>query len=73
MPLKIWRATPHDEVARRAALPGEVLEAGSQGIDVACGSGVLRITSLQVAGSRRLDAAAFVAGRALQPGTVLGG
>jgi methionyl-tRNA formyltransferase len=72
VPLKIWRSAPRDATAGRQGLPGEVLDTGSQGIDVACGSGILRITSLQVAGSRRLDAAALVAGRTLLPGTVLG-
>jgi methionyl-tRNA formyltransferase len=72
VPLKIWRASARDEMPRRQAPPGEVLDAGSQGIDVACGSGMLRITALQAAGSRRLDAQAFAAGRAPLPGTVLG-
>ena len=72
-PLKIWRAAPQDGMPAGTAQPGEVLDAGSQGVDVACGRGVLRITSLQVAGARRLDAAAFIAGRALAPGTVFGG
>jgi methionyl-tRNA formyltransferase len=35
---------------------------------VACGDGALRITEMQPAGSRRMPAAAFVAGRRIAAG-----
>jgi methionyl-tRNA formyltransferase len=60
--VKLWRAEPIDETALGPE-PGTILEATRNGVVVACGSGRLRITELQPAGSRRMDAAAFAAGR----------
>lgn len=59
----------------RAAAPGEgeIVAAGKQGLDVACGGGtLLRITELQPEGKKRMPAAAFLAGRPLAAGTKLG-
>jgi methionyl-tRNA formyltransferase len=64
--LKVWRGTA--EGAAPGARPGTVLAAGATGIVVACGEGALRIALLQPAGGRRMDARAFLAGRALAPG-----
>lgn len=61
-PLRIWRATPLPD---RAGSPGQVLEAGPDGIDVACGTGVLRLLQVQPPGKRAMDAADFANGRAL--------
>jgi methionyl-tRNA formyltransferase len=67
-PLKVWRARPaHGEGA-----PGEVLRADALGILVACGEGALEMIELQRAGGRRLDAAEFLRGCAIAPGTRLG-
>ncbi len=70
--LRIWAAEPRAEQANATA--GEVIRNDKQGIDVACGSGVLRITQLQPAGSKPMDAAAFLNGRPdmLTPGRQLG-
>ncbi|MGO9443289.1 MAG: methionyl-tRNA formyltransferase, partial [Thiobacillaceae bacterium] len=57
-PLKIWRAV---RVCAQG-MPGEVLESGPDGLVVACGSGALKVTELQRAGSKRLEAGAFLAG-----------
>lgn len=46
-----------------AAAPGTVLSAGREGVDVACGDGVLRLLALQRAGGRALTAAEYVNGR----------
>jgi methionyl-tRNA formyltransferase len=54
------------------APPGTVMSANADGIVVACGSGMLRIHSLQMEGRKRIDAAAFLAGRPLQDGDRLG-
>jgi methionyl-tRNA formyltransferase len=64
--VKLWRAEP--VAAPAAAPPGTVLAASPEGIDVACGTGVLRIVELQRAGGRRVPAAALVAGRFVAPG-----
>ena len=53
--------------------PGTVIAAGKAGIDVACGSGALRVLRAQVEGRKALGAAELVAGRAVQVGLVLGG
>ena len=54
------------------AVPGEVLEADAHGIVVACGRDALRLTELQMAGGKRMTAAAFIAGHALRPGSFFG-
>lgn len=61
-PLRIWRAAP---LPGHAAPPGRVVQAGADGIDVACGEGLLRLLKVQPPGKRAMDAAAFANGRAL--------
>jgi methionyl-tRNA formyltransferase len=60
--VKLWRAEPVDGATSETS-PGTILEATRDGVVVACGKGLLRVTELQPAGSRRMDAAAFAAGR----------
>ncbi|GAB7126260.1 methionyl-tRNA formyltransferase [Silvimonas sp. JCM 19000] len=67
-PLKLWRATP----VSASGTPGTVLAASKDGVVVACGDAALAVTELQKAGSKRMDAAAFLAGNALPLGSVLG-
>jgi methionyl-tRNA formyltransferase len=66
--LRIWDAqvsdTPLRDAAPRAA-PGTVLAAATGGIDVVCGSGVLRILRLQLAGRKPLSAREFLTGQRL--------
>ena len=64
-PMKIWAA---EAVAGNGAA-GTVLQADAAGIIIACGANALRITELQPAGSKRMTAAAFLAGRELAVGT----
>lgn len=59
-------------IARGSGEPGTVLRADKAGIEVACGTDSLLIFELQAAGSRRMDAASFLAGHPLKPGAVLG-
>jgi methionyl-tRNA formyltransferase len=70
MLLKIWEALPEDSGLPQAA-PGTIITAGKSGIVVACGEQSLRITLLQREGSRRMDAASFLAGFPLPAGTCL--
>jgi methionyl-tRNA formyltransferase len=71
--VKIWRASPlPDAGAGTPVVPGTVVRAHAQGLDVACGRGVLRIDELQPANARRMAAAAFVAGRRIAPGARFG-
>jgi methionyl-tRNA formyltransferase len=67
--VKIWRTEPVAAGAESSSAlaanlpPGTIVEASARGLIVACGEGALRIAELQPAGSRRMDAAAFTAGR----------
>ncbi len=61
--LRIWEAAAR--AATASATPGSVLAATQDGIDVACGSGVLRIHRLQLAGRRALAAHEFILGHRL--------
>ena len=62
--LKIWRA----RVSAAEGAPGTILEAGANGIVVACGSKALCVLELQRAGGRELAAAQFLAGFPLAAG-----
>jgi methionyl-tRNA formyltransferase len=65
--LRIWDAAPIEAPAggSGAMLPGTVLAATQEGIDVVCGSGILRILRLQLAGRKPLPAAQFLLGQRL--------
>ena len=50
-----------------SAAPGTIVAAGKEGIDIACGDGkVLRVLELQAPGSRRMAAAAYLAGHPIK-------
>ncbi|HAS50317.1 MAG TPA: hypothetical protein DCS21_00595 [Gammaproteobacteria bacterium] len=61
--LRIWRAVA--EEAAVTAPPGTVLSEDSSGIRVATGSGVLRLTEVQLPGGKPLPVAAFLNARQL--------
>ena len=62
--VKIFAVRETGEHTEKA--PGSILAAGKQGIDVACGDGlVLRILELQAPGSRRMAAADYLRGHPL--------
>lgn len=71
---RIWMATAEDVdaasiYARQTAKAGEVVDV-HDGVLVACGEGLLRITELQAPGGKRLSAQAFVQGHNLKAGDV---
>ena len=70
--VKFWRAQALPDAAPASPSPGTVLAVASEGIDVAAGSGVVRLTELQGAGGKRLPAADFLRGFDIEPGRVLG-
>jgi methionyl-tRNA formyltransferase len=70
--LKIWAAAVLPGPVPAGALPGQVTAVGGQGVDVAAGDGVLRLSCLQKPGGKALDAAQFLRGFALAPGMVFG-
>ncbi len=63
-PVKVWDAVALPEDSGRAAdvLPGQVVHAGPQGIDIATAAGVLRLLEMQKAGGKRQPVAAFEQG-----------
>jgi methionyl-tRNA formyltransferase len=65
--LRIWEAEPMDSLGRSDAVrpPGSVLTATREGIDVVCGTGVLRVLKLQLAGRKPLPAGEFLQGQRL--------
>jgi methionyl-tRNA formyltransferase len=65
--LKLWSAQPLAATGAQAAA-GQVLAAAAQGVDIACGEGVLRATELQRAGGKRLPAGDFLRGFPLNRG-----
>jgi methionyl-tRNA formyltransferase len=64
--LKVLSVAPTDATGE----PGTVLDAG---LTVACGTGAVRLTRVQLPGRGPLDAAAFLRGHPVHPGTRLGG
>lgn len=62
--LKIWQASALELQGK----PGEILSVAPDGVVVACGTGALKIAELQKPGGKRLSAAQFVQGFALEPG-----
>jgi len=69
--IKLWRGKVVDETATSHPA-GTVLNVSAEGVDVATGRGVLRLTELQRAGGKRLPAADFLRGVAITPGARLG-
>jgi methionyl-tRNA formyltransferase len=62
--LRIWEAQPLDGEA--GALPGTVISAGRDGIEVACGAGRLLLQKVQLPGARTVSAADFINAHSLE-------
>lgn len=60
--LRIWSAVVLKDSS--SAHPGTIINHSKKGIDIACGSGALRLTQLQPPGKKSMDAAAFLNGYA---------
>ena len=63
--LRIWEAEMLGSPVAQSGAPGTVLAATQEGIDVACGRGVLRILRLQLSGRKPLPAREFLLGQRL--------
>jgi len=65
--LRIWEAEPIEspDLSGAASPPGSVLTSSREGIDVVCGTGVLRVLKLQLAGRKPLPAEEFLRGQRL--------
>jgi methionyl-tRNA formyltransferase len=66
--LKIFPPVETLPVSSGCAPPGSILQADALGIRIACGTDVLCVHSLQAEGRKRMEAAAFLAGRPLSVG-----
>lgn len=66
--LKIFKV----RIAEAGGTPGEVINAGKDGVSVACGEGSIIIEELQLEGRKRLAAGDFLAGYKVPAGTHLG-
>jgi methionyl-tRNA formyltransferase len=69
-PLKIRAA--HPAGGDRGPAPGTIVAATPEGIDVACGHGVMRVTEVQPAGGRAMSAHAFALGHRVRVGDAFG-
>ncbi len=56
--LRIWESEPLEDDS--GAAPGQVVKSSKAGIDVATGSGTLRVTRLQLPGKRAMSASDFL-------------
>ncbi|RUL63118.1 methionyl-tRNA formyltransferase [Dyella dinghuensis] len=59
--VRIWAARATEQTHQHT--PGSVIAAQRDGIDIACGEGVLRVTALQRAGGKRITAADYLNAR----------
>ena len=67
--IKLWRAEALPGAADAETAPGQVLTADPrEGVRIACGAGMLRVTELQKPGGKRLAAAEFLKGFPMQGG-----
>lgn len=65
--LRIWSA--HAVDVAHDATPGTVVAAGREGIDIACGKNILRVTAVQRAGGKRITATDYLNARPELRGT----
>lgn len=70
--LKIWESSLATDISAKGMQPGQVADVNKTSICVACGEGVLRITSVQLEGKKRMDVQAFLLGYPVKVGDKLG-
>lgn len=68
--LKIWKAAV-EKSGSEPENPGTIIKADKDGIHVACGQDILILQEVQLEGKKRMDAAAFLRGCHVEPGTML--
>ncbi|WP_136606391.1 methionyl-tRNA formyltransferase [Paenibacillus dokdonensis] len=68
---KAWASRKTDKASKEVD-PGTVLQLTDQGIEVKTGDASLWLTRIQPSGKKQMEAAEFVRGNTMTPGTVLG-
>ena len=68
--LLVTRAQPLEE--KNTPSPGSIVSVGTEGIQVACGSGTLNILAVKPEGKREMTAEEFLAGYKIAVGEILG-
>ena len=68
--IKIYETEIAD--AAPGSVPGSVISADKRGIVTACGSGAVMIKRLQAPGKKIMDAASYLLGNRVDPGSILG-
>lgn len=70
--LKIWEADAADGEDTRGAVPGTVLDVSDEGIDIACGKGVLTAKTIQIPGKKKMKVSDFLRGNSIEKSSKLG-
>ncbi len=70
--IKLHQAQVLLQAAPLVSSPGQVLAASAAGVDIATGSGIIRLTQLQKSGGKAMHVADFLRGFTLRPGIVFG-
>lgn len=68
--LKIWQAQVLDGGAGET--PGKILAVSDEGIDIACGDGILRARQIQLPGKKRVAVKDFLRGNRIEKDCILG-
>ena len=68
--MKFWKGCAVPEETDQA--PGTVLAAGPEGIDIAAGGRILRVSQLQMPGKKRTEVREYLKGNSIEISTVLG-
>ncbi|WP_374020027.1 methionyl-tRNA formyltransferase [Paenibacillus thiaminolyticus] len=69
---KVWACQPEPAaVGKAAAAPGTVLAAGTDGLRIQTGQGILSLLEVQPAGKKAMPASEFLRGGKMEQGTVL--
>lgn len=70
--VKIYRAEYAGAARKRNLVPGEIAEAGKNGLIVKCGRGCVRIDDIQFAGGKKTRASDLLNGRKIKVGDIFG-
>lgn len=69
MVMKLWKAEPVKQNTGKA--PGTIAEVSKEGIKIACGSGTLLVTEIQVPGKKRVAVSDYLKGNQIKEGIIL--